>query len=146
MREKLFMNVTISNRHAWSPKLMALALAACSVSPFSEAAQASTGTAGAAAPRSCPSVDRPASILRTATPEIPPLAKLEGASGDVLVRVDLRPDGKLESAAIAQSSGNAALDREALRVARETEYGSGVESCHGISGSYLYKVSFGSNA
>jgi len=139
------MNVTVTNRLAWTPKLMALALAACSVSAFSNGAQASTDLAGGAAPRSCPSADRPASILRSATPEIPPLAKLEGASGDALVRVDLRPDGKLESATIAQSSGNVVLDREALRVARETEYGSSVESCHALSGSYLYRVSFGSN-
>ncbi len=136
------MNVTVLNRHAWSPKLMALALAACSVSAFSSSARASTGAA-VVEPRSCPSADRAATILRTATPEIPPLAKLEGASGDVLVRVDLKSDGKLEGATIAQSSGNAVLDREALRVARETEYDSGVESCHALSGSYLYKVSFG---
>lgn len=139
------MNVTVSNHHTWTPKLMALALAACSVSAFSSSARASTGVAGPTEARSCPSADRPPSILRTATPEIPPIAKLEGASGDVLVRVDLKSDGKLEGAAIAQSSGNAVLDREALRVARETEYGSGVESCRALSGSYLYKVSFGSN-
>jgi protein TonB len=140
--ENPFMNVKVSNGHAWSPKLLALALAAGSVSSFSSPASASTGVAGSTDARSCPSADRPASVLRSATPEIPPLAKLEGASGDVIVRVVVKPDGKLDSATISQSSGNAILDREALRVARETEFAPGVESCHPLSGSYLYKVSF----
>ncbi len=139
------MNVNVSNRHGWSPKVLALALAAGSVSAFSGSARAATGGAGPSEARSCPSADRAASIVRTATPEIPPLAKLEGASGDALVRIDLKPDGTLAGATISQSSGNAVLDREALRVARESEYGPGVESCHALSGSYLYRVSFGAN-
>jgi TonB family protein len=52
------------------------------------------------------------------------------------------PTDRLENATISQSAGNASLDREALRVARESEYSPAVEKCRAVPCSCLYTVSF----
>jgi TonB family protein len=125
-------------------KFLALTFAVASLSGFSSQAQAQTSPdpsdPGNAV--SCGAPDRSASIVRSATPEMPAFAKLAGASGTVGVRVDLMPDGSLEDATISQSSGNAALDDEALRVARESEYAPALQGCRAVPGSYLVTVIF----
>lgn len=47
----------------------------------------------------------------------------------VLVRVDIGMDGKLEGAAILQSSGNARIDAAALDAARRSSYAPAVTDC-----------------
>jgi TonB family protein len=138
------MNITVPDRRAWAPKLLSFTFAVASLSGFSNQAhaQAMSDPGDPTNPASCGAPDRPASVVRSAIPETPAFAQISGAAGDVVVRVDLMPDGSLQDAAVAQSSGSAALDREALRVARESEYSPALESCRAVPGSYLFTVTF----
>ena len=81
--------------------------------------------------------------IRTAfTPEIPEIARQQGAAGTVYVKIDLTADGTLSSASIIRSSGNQALDQAALRATRESSFAPAVQSCSPVGGSYVYVVDF----
>jgi TonB family protein len=126
----------------WGPKLLGLALTVASVDALGTQASALTDPA---TPKTCNVRDRPASVVRNAIPDMPTLAAIEGAQGDVAVRVNVSADGSLHSADITQSSRNVYLDREALRVARESTFASEIADCQAVSGTYLYVVSFQPN-
>ena len=123
----------------WGPRLLSVALAA--------AALGASNTATFAAPRdftspSCSTADREATVTNTWPPDVPALAQAEGASGEALIRVDLSETGELQNAEIVKSTGNAALDREAMRVAHESTYSPASVGCEGIPSSYLFSVNF----
>jgi len=126
----------------WGPKLLGLALTIASVDALGTNASALTDPAN---PKTCIARDRPASVVRTAVPDMPTFAALEGAQGDVAVRVNVLADGSLHSADISQSSKNTLLDREALRVVHESAFSPEIANCQAVSGTYLYVVSFQPN-
>jgi TonB family protein len=79
-------------------------------------------------------------------PDYPPGAKDLGIGNvTVIVQVTIEPSGKLKSATIFKSSNNSEVDREALRVARESKYSPKIINCHPVEGSYVFVVSFTAN-
>jgi TonB family protein len=123
----------------WGPRLLSVTLAACTLGLSVSASPASADTPAQAA---CSVRQHDAQILSNPVPDMPEVAVLEYASGTAVLRVDLSADGQLENASIATSTGNDALDREALRVARESRYAPAVSDCQNIASSYLYTVNF----
>ncbi len=104
-----------------------------------------TGTAPPAPPATpgCAIPFRDATLDTGATPEYPQSAIDENLGRvQVQVEVTVGPSGSLEGATIYSGSGNSAIDREALRVARESTYRPKIVNCEPTSGSYLYLVDF----
>ena len=121
----------------WGPKLLAFALAAGSVASLQRGASAQLE-----ARPSCAVPDKVASIVSHPTPEIPEIALQQEVTGSVEIIVDLDADGALRSARIEHSSGNAALDAEALRVARKSRYSPTIAACTAVAESLRYTVDF----
>jgi TonB family protein len=122
----------------WGPKLFAIAFAITSVYHLNQASSASAETLAAL---SC-SADRAAQILSNSTPMLPNIAREQGVEGNVVLRISLSAAGRLESAAVARSSGNPLLDEEALRVARQSRYAPEIHACQHVAGAYFYEVGF----
>jgi TonB family protein len=101
---------------------------------------AGTGTSGRGA--TCTAGHQDAAPIEMSQPEMPWLAKLMRLSGSVKVRIDLDDAGTLQSVSIAESSGNAILDREALKAVRESTFSPEKVDCVGMAGSYAVEVSF----
>ena len=58
------------------------------------------------------------------------------------VRVTLDPSGAVAAVDIYRSAGNALLDREALRAARQSTYRAEIRDCVSVRGEYLFTVDF----
>ena len=123
----------------WGPKLFAAALAASSIGLATGHAQAATTTYGQGA---CPAPNRAAAAISNPAPEYPEMPKLEQIGGAAVLQIHLSANGTMEGAQIAQSSGNADLDREALRVANNTRFAAEKVNCQAVEGDYLYAVEF----
>lgn len=74
--------------------------------------------------------------------QVPTIAALQGATGSSIVLIQLSQTGALQSASIAESSGNPNLDRAALQSARMSRFSPEISGCAAVGGSYLYKVTF----
>jgi TonB family protein len=74
--------------------------------------------------------------------DYPQLAQAQGAIGTASVRVALSETGAVTGADIYKSSGNAALDREAIKAARNSRYAPEIEDCQKVPGRYLFVVDF----
>jgi TonB family protein len=122
----------------WGPKLFASALAAGFVSLAHGNAMAAEGVRAVA----CAASHVPAAAISSPIPEFPPIASIEKASGTAFVFIHLAANGDLQSATISRSSGNVALDREALRVTRSARFTPETVNCTAIEGAYLYQVDF----
>jgi len=85
-----------------------------------------------------------ASIAKPAPPELPQIAKEQGASGSAVVEIRLAPSGTLVARKVAVSSGNAWLDREALASAAQSKYVPETQDCAAVGGTYLLTVDFNS--
>lgn len=73
----------------------------------------------------------------------PPSAKRLGQEGSPVVRVCVGPDGRLtEAPSIAQSSGTAALDEGAVKVAKAGRYIAGSEDGKPVAECLSFKVTF----
>lgn len=83
----------------------------------------------------------PATTINVVSPAVP-----EQLGSDVdaqaQVRVTLQPSGAVDAVEIYRSAGNALLDREALRAARQSTYRAEVRDCVPIRGDYLFTVDF----
>lgn len=91
----------------------------------------------------CTQPDAPASLLATPPPpNIPVAARAAGTSGTTRVRVALDPAGTVIGTAIAQSSGNPALDAIALTLASAARYAPALRACKPVPGSYGFTVEF----
>ena len=121
----------------WGPKLFAVLFAAALACAGAHPSDAQIAQAD------CPIADRPASVVEAATPAYPRLDWEPGVR-TVGVQVDLTTNGTLAGASIAQSSGIAQFDWEALRVARESRYEAAIDNCRPAGGTFLYLVTFGS--
>lgn len=94
----------------------------------------------------CPQPDQDAHTVTLAAPEYPPLAEQEGAGERVVqVAVTISPAGSVVNEAIVSTSGIASIDRDALRVARETTYAPRIEDCRPVQGTYKYVIDYQSN-
>jgi TonB family protein len=87
---------------------------------------------------------RDARIIEHAEPGYPEIARQSHATGRSTIKVNLAADGTVEAAKVFQSSGNAALDDEAVRVASISIYAPEIFRCEPQRGSYLFVVDFGS--
>jgi TonB family protein len=101
------------------------------------------GTPGTPAPDCAqPHVDP--STKNPIQPEYPEIAREQGAYGTAKVAVTLDPHGNVLAAAISQSTGNAALDQEAIKAAKASTYVPEVVDCKPVGGVYLFKAVFDS--
>jgi TonB family protein len=64
------------------------------------------------------------------------------AGGEAILRVDLSAAGQIRNLTIAQSTGDARLDLEAMRVARESRYAAAFVDCKPAADDVLYRVTF----
>jgi protein TonB len=90
----------------------------------------------------CSAPDHIAALKSASDPAYPAIAKAEGISGSTLVRVSLNSSGAVKKAIVAQSSGFAVLDSEALASARTSAYDPETVSCRPVAGTYFVNVTF----
>jgi TonB family protein len=92
---------------------------------------------------SCETPDSPARITLAYPPEWPEVAIDQGVGPSlVTVAVSLDPNGTLVDKSIVRSSGNDALDNEALRAVQLSSYAPEVRHCVRFAGQYLMDVAF----
>ncbi len=92
---------------------------------------------------SCETPDSPARITLAYPPEWPEVAIDQGVQPSlVTVAVTLDPNGTLVDKSIVRSSGNDALDNEALRAVQLSSYAPEVRHCVRLAGQYLMDVAF----
>jgi TonB family protein len=120
----------------WGPKLLPAAIAIAGFWLTTSYALAADQAQACSAP------DRAAGVLTSAIPDYPEIARMQGVAGSALVQVELAPSGRPEHAAIARSSGNEYLDREALRVVLASRFTPATSGCEALAGRYLYEVEF----
>jgi TonB family protein len=117
--------------HGWGPQLMVAALAlASALAP--RPATANVVAVSACEDHGARLIDSPA----ISTPEEAP------AGGEAVLRVGLSAAGQILNVTIAQSAGDALLDFEAMRVARESRYAAAFVDCKPAADDVLYRVSF----
>jgi periplasmic protein TonB len=120
----------------WGPKLFAAAIAVAGFGLTTSHALAADQLPACSVP------DRPAAVVTSAIPDYPEIARGQGAAGSALVQVEIAPSGRPANAAIARSSGNEYLDREALRVVLASRFTPAMSGCEPLAGQYLYEVEF----
>jgi periplasmic protein TonB len=89
----------------------------------------------------CSVPNAPAAAVSVVSPSVPDELGTD-VNAQAQVRVTLTPSGGVESAGIYHSAGNALLDREALRAARQSTYRAEVRDCVPVRGDYLFTVDF----
>jgi protein TonB len=101
-----------------------------------------TAVATATAP-ACAVPNAEARVRDAVSPDYPDSARELGLGEvSVLVRVTIGTNGGLIDAAIAQSSGNAAIDDAALRAARASTYAAKIVDCAPVQGAYIFDATF----
>jgi TonB family protein len=116
----------------WGPKLMAAALAMIAPALTTRSATANVVAVSACENHSARLISSPA----ISTPEDAAIG------GEAILRVDLSATGQIQNLAVAQSTGDALLDFEAMRVARESRYAAAFVDCKPAAESVLYRVTF----
>ncbi len=97
----------------------------------------------AATVAACPAPNRDARTLTLVPPEYPP-SLVDSGVGErqVQVAVTIAPDGAVVNEAVVSSSGYGLIDRDALRVARETTYAPRIRNCRPVLGTYKYVIDY----
>jgi len=91
----------------------------------------------------CPVRYRTPAAVKLFQPEYPLAARgRQTIGGTTLVKIQLDADDSIVDAAIYLSSGNIALDAEALKSARRSEYKSAIFRCHAMPGTYIFRANF----
>lgn len=110
--------------------------------PTSTPASAPPTPAPTPTPRSCthPYVD--ARTVRAIEPDYPEIARERGAAGTAEVQVTLSPTGAVRDLKIYRSSGDNALDIEAIKAARASMYAPAIEDCAAVGGQYIFRAEF----
>lgn len=101
-------------------------------------------TFGIAAPASaaqCAQPFKPAGIADKPIVYTPPV-KAGHASGTVMLRMYISPDGKVTNHEFIQHSGSQALDIAAMRDAMKVQYTPEIVNCKPVSSSYLFVVEY----
>lgn len=119
----------------WGPKLLTAALTIAAAFCAGQPASAETKIVASVC-----AADHGAMLLSH-----PDVALPDGVygSGETVLRVDLAASGQISNISIAQSSGDAALDFAAMRVARASRYLAASSNCQAAGDSFLYSVIFG---
>jgi protein TonB len=89
-----------------------------------------------------PNVD--ANAINKVQPDYPEIARQQGVVGTTTVKVTLSATGTVSAVSVYKSAGNAALDQEALRAARQSTYTPEISNCEKVAGSYLFVAEFDS--
>lgn len=114
--------------------------AASSAAPSATPVPTPAPTTGA---QRCMDRDVTPAIAATAAPvEIPPEARAAKVNGTAAIRVQLDPQGRITSASVAQSSGNAGLDAVAMEMARGATYTPALVKCKPAAADYTFTVKF----
>ena len=92
----------------------------------------------------CALPDRPASLVRVAAPELPPMALQQGIYGVVRVRVELDRTGAIQDAVIV-STPSRVLVAESLRAARASAFAPARRRCANVASSYEFRVLYASD-
>ncbi|MGH7737468.1 MAG: TonB family protein [Candidatus Tyrphobacter sp.] len=99
--------------------------------------------APAATPASCANPYRQATVADEAQANYPEAAQELGLGEvTVSVKVTVGASGRLLAETIVQSGHNGEIDREALRVARDSTYAPKLVNCVPTTGEYLFLVTF----
>jgi periplasmic protein TonB len=94
----------------------------------------------------CPNPNEDAYVINAMSPMYPDSARDFGLGKvTVLVQVTLDAQGRLLDTKISQSSNNAAIDRSALRAARQTTYAPRIANCVPVEGTYIFRADFEPN-
>jgi TonB family protein len=95
-----------------------------------------------AADANCPVRYRTPATVKVLQPEYPLAARAKRIGGTTMVKIQLDTDDSIVDARIYRSSGNTALDAEALKSARRSEYKAAIFRCHAMSGTYIFRADF----
>ena len=90
-----------------------------------------------------PHVD--ATTTNPVTPDTPEMAKQQGATGTVQVKVSLDPAGHVVGASVYKSSGSALLDQAAVQAAKQSSYAPEIDNCAKVAGDYIFRADFEGN-
>lgn len=92
----------------------------------------------------CTAANQPAGVVGT-PPPVPAIAanaRAQAASGTARIAVQLNPRGRVTGSSIVQSSGSAALDALAQRMAAQTSYQPALTACKAVASTYVFSVRF----
>jgi TonB family protein len=104
------------------------------------AAPATPEPARTAPPETGPVKIEDSDFIHKVQPEYPEMAKEQNIQGTVIVLITIGPSGSVVSASIAESSGNAALDKAALQAAQESTFRPPL--ANGIPTTRQYKIEY----
>ncbi|MGB8205592.1 MAG: energy transducer TonB, partial [Candidatus Baltobacteraceae bacterium] len=93
-------------------------------------------------PPACAQPHVDATVTRPVEPDYPDIARQQGATGTVQVKVTLTATGAVAGASVYRGSGNASLDNAAVKAAEQSSYTPEIEDCQPIAGSYLFRADF----
>jgi TonB family protein len=100
-------------------------------------------TPAATATPNCATNDTPVQMIASPPqPEIPPAARADQGNGIARVRLVVNPQGAIESATIAGSSGSSSMDQIAVVMARAAQYAPATHACKAIASDYTFSVKF----
>jgi|GEM_PF-477768 len=105
-----------------------------------------TGTGvGSATPMptkpACANPEVPAKTITAVAPDTPEIAREQGITGNVEVKVDLNEKSQITGVSIYKSA-NHLLDKAALDAARASKFQTAIENCQPIASSYRFVVEF----
>lgn len=95
-----------------------------------------------AIPGSCTVPNSPATIVAAYPAEWPAFGMTPLATGEAVIRVDLRADNTVQEATIVKPIGDFALDRAARQASMKQKYATEIRECVPVEGSYLVHVAF----
>jgi TonB family protein len=100
-------------------------------------------SASAAPTPNCFKADTPAQVVASPPPpDIAPNARGQATSGTARVRVTIDPQGNVQNATVAASSGNSSLDLVAVTMARDAQYAPATHACKAVASDYIFSVRF----
>ena len=79
-------------------------------------------------------------FIHKVTPDYPDVVKEQNIQGTVIVLVTIGPQGNVVTASIAQSSGNALLDKSALSAAEQSTFRP--PTVNGVATTRQYKIEY----
>jgi TonB family protein len=92
----------------------------------------------------CDIPNRSVRPIKPVTPSYPDIARMQGASGQVLTILDIDGEGKVVDSDIFLSSETASLDQAARAAAMASTYAPASVGCTKSGGVYIYRVDFSS--
>jgi protein TonB len=95
-----------------------------------------------ATPPDCRTADTPVTIAVSPPPPELPADARPATGGIARVQVNVRVDGTIAGATLAQSSGTPALDAIAIAMAQGARYTPATHRCKAVAAAYLFSVKF----